>query len=213
MSIRKTNFIIGEYYHIYNRGVDKRDIFSDKLDLYRFFQSIQEFNTEKPIGSLWLNKLNKNNKQLRGKASQLVSMIAYCLNSNHFHFILTPLIENGIQKFMQRLGGYTTYFNDRHNRSGSLFQGKFKSKHIDSNEYLIHLSIYVNLNNDQGGTTQNKLSKSSFEEYINYEFKYGICDKSIVLGQFKSKKEYEKIAKRTWVEISRKKDQLKQFEL
>ncbi len=212
MSIRKTNFIIGEYYHIYNRGVDKRNIFSDKLDLYRFLQSIQEFNTEKPIGSLWLNKLNKNNKQLRGKASQLVSIVAYCLNSNHFHFILTPLIESGIQKFMQRLGGYTTYFNDRHNRSGSLFQGKFKSKHIDSNEYLIHLSIYVNLNNDQNETTQDKLSKSSFEEYINYEFKYGICDKSIVLDQFKSRKEYEEIAKRTWVEISRKKDQLKQFE-
>ena len=53
MSIRKINFVIGEHYHIYNRGVDKRDIFCDQEDLNRFFQSIQDFNTEDPVGSLY----------------------------------------------------------------------------------------------------------------------------------------------------------------
>src|SRR3989344_6008505 len=121
MSMRKMAFLPGEYYHIYNRGVDKRNIFSDKKDLGRFFQSMKEFNTKNPIGSLYEN-----------------SFVNYCLNPNHYHFLLTPLVEKGVEKFMQRLGtGYTMYFNERNKRSGSLFQGKFKSKHINSNEYLL----------------------------------------------------------------------------
>ena len=218
MSIRKINFVIGEHYHIYNRGVDKRDIFCDQEDLNRFFQSIQDFNTEDPIGSLYeknylSKKLNFGGKAAK-KSQKLVSIVAYCLNPNHFHFILTPLVENGIQKFMQKLGGYSTYFNIKNQRSGSLFQGKFKSKYINSNEYLIHLSIYINCNNyDKNCSIQNKLSKSSFFEYINPDdIKNKICDTDIVLKQLRSNKEYEKIAKGTWKEISRKKDQLKVFE-
>ncbi len=220
MSIRKTNFVIGEYYHVYNRGADKRDIFCDQEDLNRFFQSIQDFNTEDPIGSLYEKNYLSKKLNFGGKAAKksenkkLVSIIAYCLNPNHFHFILTPLVENGIQKFMQRLGGYSTYFNLKNGRSGSLFQGKFKSKHIDSNEYLIHLSIYINCNNyDSNCSIQSKLSRSSFLEYISpQDVKNIICDTNIILKQLKSNKEYQKIAKGTWKEISRKKDQLKVFE-
>ncbi len=95
MSLRKTAFVEGEYYHIYNRGVDKRNIFSDKSDLNRFLQSMKEFNTKNPIGSLFENSFLKE-KELGGKASKLVEFIAYCLNSNHYHFIITPLVEKGI---------------------------------------------------------------------------------------------------------------------
>ncbi len=72
-------------------------------------------------------------------------MIAYCLNPNYFHFILEEILEKGIEKFMQKLGGgYPRYFNEKHHRTGALFQGKFKSVHIDSDEYLLHVSAYVN---------------------------------------------------------------------
>ena len=146
MSSRKVNLVQGEHYHVYNRGVDKRKIFSDKSDLIRFFQSMREFNTENPIGSLYENQFVK--KKLGDSSSKLVQFVAYCLNPNHYHFILTPLVDKGIEKFMQRLGtGYTMYFNEKDKRSGSLFQGKFKSKHIHSNEYLLRVSAYVNLNN------------------------------------------------------------------
>src|ERR1700686_1992234 len=139
MPSRKVNLVEGEYYHIYNRGVDKRNIFSDKSDLQRFLQSMKEFNTLDPIGSLYENSFIKK-KELRGElggsSSKLVQFVAFCLNPNHYHFILTPLAEKGIEKFMQRLGtGYTMYFNEKNKRSGSLFQGKFKSKHINSNAY------------------------------------------------------------------------------
>src|SRR3989338_3002128 len=130
MPSRKVNFVKGEYYHIYNRGVDKRDIFTDKNDLQRFLQSMKEFNVKNPIGSLYENQFVKD--KLGSPSPKLVRFVAFCLNPNHYHFILTPLVEKGIEKFMQRLGGgYTLYFNEKYELSGSLFQGRFKSSHIN----------------------------------------------------------------------------------
>jgi len=79
------------------------------------------------------------------KVDKLVDVVCYCLNSNHYHMILKQKSNDGIKKFMHKLGtSYTMYFNKKLKRSGSLFQGKFKSIHIDSNEYLLYLSAYVN---------------------------------------------------------------------
>ena len=205
MSIRKHDFIEGEYYHLYNRGVDKRDIISDHQDLDRLFRSIIEFNQEETIGSIYENSFKKDS--LGSKASKLVTIVAYCINPNHFHLLVTPLVDNGIEKFMQRMGGYTKYFNERNDRNGSLFQGKFKSKHVDDNNYLLRLSAYVNMNNrDLLGSKASKLSKSSLEEYVDDDMEDGICDSSIVLDQFKNKKEYFEFAKEAWADsLERKK--------
>lgn len=212
MPSRKVNLVEGEYYHIYNRGVDKRNIFSNKTDLQRFLKSMKEFNTKNPIGSLYENSFLKD-KKLGGSSSKLVKFVAYCLNPNHFHFILTPLVEKGIEKFMQRLGtGYTMYFNEKEKRSGSLFQGKFKSKHINSNEYLLQASSYVNLNNyDKNGIIKKSLNTSSWIEYTQ-STNINFCEKSIILGQFQSKKEYEKFALETWKDTCKKKEELKNLE-
>jgi len=212
MSIRKVNFVQGEYYHIYNRGVDKRNIFSDKTDLQRFLKSMNGFNTKNPIGSLYENSFVKE-KELGGLASKLVMFVAFCLNQNHYHFILTPLVEKGIEKFMQRLGtGYTMYFNEKNKRSGSLFQGKFQSKHINSNEYLLQVSAYVNLNNcNENGIIKNKLSEASWKEYTGL-VNTNLCDKSIVLDQFDSPKEYEKFALEAWKNTSERKEEMKNLE-
>src|SRR3989344_2610812 len=149
MSQRKTDFVTGEFYHIYNRGVDKRDIFMDQLDIDRFFQSMEEFNTINPIGSIYENRFvdKKDKSGSKASKSKFVDFFSYCLNPNHFHFFLKQVDDKGVEKFMQRIGtGFAKYFNNRQKRSGSLFQGKFKSKHINSNEYLLHLSVYVNQN-------------------------------------------------------------------
>jgi len=198
MAVRKVAFVVGEYYHVFNRGVDKRAIFKDKIDLKRFLQSMVEFNVEEPIGSIYENSFRKD--QLGGEASKLVEFIAYCLNPNHFHFILTPISDRGVEKFMQRLGtGYTMYFNNKYKRNGALFQGVFKSVHISSNEQLLYVSAYVNLNTEkhQLGSSASKLVLSSWEEYVGKPLGgvEEMCDKEIILGQFKSKKEYEKFAR------------------
>lgn len=190
--MRKQPFVDGEFYHIYNRGVDKRNIFTDEKDIDRFIQSMKEFNVTDPIGSIYENSFNKLGCPTpKSPESALVNFICYCLNPNHYHFILEQVIDGGISEFMKRLGGgYTSYFNNKYQRSGALFQGRFKSAHINSNEYLLHVGAYVNLNNHvhQLGCWTPKLV-SSWEEYMGNV--RGFCKKDILLEQFKNINEYK----------------------
>lgn len=195
--MRKTLFVNGEYYHIFNRGTDKRTVFPSKDMSTRFLQSMDEFNTTIPIGSIYENSFRKKDKLGNGvskfvlEPKKLVAVVCYCLNPNHYHFILQQIEDRGIEKFMHRLGvGYTKYFNQRHERSGVLFQGPFKAIHIDSNEYLLHLSAYVNLNDRVHGLG-NGVSKSSWEEYMG---RGDFCTKQIVLGQFEKISDYRDFA-------------------
>jgi putative transposase len=201
MSLRKVPFVENEFYHIYNRGVDKRSIFSNRSDLERFFQSMTEFNTVEPIGSIYEKSFDKSNKLIK----PLVEFVAYCLNPNHFHFILAQIEERGIEKFMHRLGtGFTKYFNEKHSRSGALFQGRFKANHINSNEYLLHAGVYVNLNYKVHKLKQGKdLFLSSWSEYMDKTYP-SICSREMLLDQFKSRKEYEKFAESTLEAILKK---------
>ena len=172
MSLRETPLSNSEFYHIYNRGVEKREIFSDKNDFLHFLDGLKEFNRPETIGSLYENSFRKNKGDLLGSsASKLVDIVAYCLNPNHFHLILKQNSDKGIEKFMHKLGtSYTKYFNNKNKRTGSLLQGRFKSKHIDNNEYLLYLSAYVNLNNKVHNIPENKLSLSSIKEYGEERF-------------------------------------------
>lgn len=205
--MRKTQFENDNYYHIYGRGVDKRDIFLDSTDLERFFQSMEEFNTINPIGSIFQNSFRK--KQLGPSGSKLgtptVEFTAYCLNPNHYHLLVKQLQDGGISNFMNRLSaGYTKYFNYKYKRSGYLFQGEFKAVHIDSNEYLLHLNIYVNLNPLVHGLRPAG-SKSSWEEYIG-ERGEDFCEKDIILEQFKGVDDYKKFAEESLQSIRERKE-------
>ena len=123
--MRKQSLITGEYYHIYNRGVDKRDVFLNRKDLERFIESMREFNRTETIISL-ANLRKSKSDQIAPEAlfvsvKPLVSFVTYCLNPNHFHFVLKQLVDGGIAKFMQKLqAGYTSYFNLKNSRTGSL---------------------------------------------------------------------------------------------
>src|SRR3989344_2240785 len=140
--MRKQPLITGEYYHVYNRGVDKRDIFGNTKDVDRFIESIYEFNKINGIGSL--ANLRKTEIESKPLSRPQVSIVAYCLNPNHFHFVLKQLVDGGISKFMQKLqGGYTYYFNAKSSRSGSLFQGTFKSQIIDNENYFNKIIGYT----------------------------------------------------------------------
>lgn len=207
---RKVNFAIGEFYHIYNRGVDKRQIFSGIDDIKRFFQSMEEFNTVNAIGSIYENSFLKK-KTLGGETSKLVNFVCYCLNRNHYHFILEQVLDGGIERFMQKIGtGYTMYFNNKYKRTGSLFQGIFKSSHINSNEYLLHVSAYVNLNNRVHKMDDN-LNCNSWGEYT-LKGKNNFCKKDIVLGQFNSSDDYKSFAESSLVDMLKRKETEKEIE-
>ena len=193
--MRKISFEVGEYYHVYNRGVDKRSIVDDDYDSNRFVQALEEFNDIELIGSIYENSFRKSQLgSLAPKSKKLVNIICYCLNPNHFHLLLKQVATNGISRFMHKLGsGYTNYFNEKYGRSGGLFQGTFKAKHIGTNDYLQYLSAYVNLNNlgHQISGKASRLVRSSWREYIDGENKKSICDRKIILNQFKSIGEYQ----------------------
>jgi len=210
--MRKVQFANGEYYHLFNRGVDKREIFLDQKDLDRFLQSMSEFNTLIPIGGIYAASFHKNNslRNLVSKTGKLVNFICYCLCPNHYHFILRQSTDRGIEKFMHRLGlGYTNYFNKKHRRTGSLFQGTFKANHIDSNEYLLYASAYVNLNYKVHQLTSG-FSCSGWEDYIQSQRKNKFCDTDVILNQFANVSEYKNFAENI-VLIARERKELEKI--
>ena len=189
---RSEYLVTDEYYHIYNRGVDKRSIVVDQADADRFIQGLQEFKLLQPIGSIYENSffLKSQAKSPVEEGGDLVEIICYCLNPNHCHLILKQLVDGGISEYMKRIGGYTKYFNERYKRSGSLFQGTYKAKLIESNDYLLHVSAYVNCN-DRVHKIKDpalRLVRSSFSQYLG--LKSGFCKTDLILNQFKNAKEY-----------------------
>jgi len=219
--MRKTPFLEGEFYHIYNRGVDKRNIFGDQEDIKRFMQSMIEFNVTDPIGSIYENSFilrqlgseTSKSSKLKKPEDKLVEFIAYCLNPNHFHFILENKKDGGVSEFIKRLsGGYTKYFNNKYKRTGVLFQGVFKSVHVSNNAHFLYLSAYVNLNNEvhKLGRETSKFVRRSFEEYE--QNLPGLCKKEIIFEQFKSPQKYAQEARKTVKEISRKRREDKELE-
>jgi len=209
--MRKIKFVNGEFYHIFNRGVDKRPIFERQQDFDRFLQSMDEFNTTQSIGSIYENSFLKPDVKLRRRKAKLVNIICYCLNINHYHFVLEQLVDCGISKYMKSLGGgFTKYFNGRYKRNGVLFQGQFKAKHISSNEYLLHVSAYVNLNNLVHNHKGN-LFRSSWREYFNKIGKT-LCKSQILLDQYKNRNEYRNFAISSLKDILARKELSKELE-
>ena len=149
--LRKDPFITGEYYHLYNRGIDKRVIYKSKFDFTRFIVLLAAANSKEPIR---LDNLRHQQYKTYEEILQmerehpLVSIGAWCLMSNHFHILVRQEINGGITQFMKKLGtGYSMYFNIKHERQGALFGGPFKSKLVDADDnYLRHLFGYIHLN-------------------------------------------------------------------
>ncbi len=146
MSIRTVPLAPATFFHIYNRGTDKRTIFLDSADYIRFQELLYICNNTAAIS---VRDIRKQFPVIYtfDHGAPLVSIGAYCLMPNHFHLLITSEIENGISTFMSKVStGYSMYFNKRYNRSGALFQGKFKSEHADTDEYLKYLYAYIHLN-------------------------------------------------------------------
>src|SRR3989339_2000379 len=150
--LRSGPFITGEYYHLYNRGVDKRIIFKSKKDYERFMMLLFVSNSNEQSFRLD-NLINQQHKTfdeilILDKGKLLVSIGAWCLMTNHFHLLIRQEVDGGITKFMRKLGvGYSMFFNIKYQRTGSLFGGLFKAKLIDADDtYLKHLFGYIHIN-------------------------------------------------------------------
>jgi len=199
---RKVVLATGEVYHLINRGNDRRPIFLGKRDHQRFLNTIVYYQYFLPSIKLsyflvlskekrdqFIEKLSQNNKYL-------VEIICYCLMPNHFHFLVKQTEEGGISKFMSQIqNSYTRYFNVKNKRVGSLFQGQFKAKRIETDEQLIHLSRYIHLNPYTSfvvKTLQDLTNYpwSSFPEYIGKN-KISFLKKNLVFDLFNNAFDYQ----------------------
>lgn len=163
MPYRETIFSPNNYFHIFCRGNEKRDIFLDSADYEHFLSRMKKY-----------------------KIIHQVSIICYCFMPNHFHLLLKQNTNQPIYSFIHRLTvSHSMYFNKRYNRVGHLFQGRFKAKLITRDEYLLHLSRYIHLNPLKIINSISELETyrwSSYPEYINK--KEEVCEKEIILQQF-----------------------------
>ncbi|MBU4339235.1 transposase [Patescibacteria group bacterium] len=140
-----------EIYHTLNRGVDKRKIFLDNQDYFRFVHDLFEFNDQDRVNTTFY-AFNKSNdiasRNIKRKPRKLlVDVLAFCLMPNHYHLLLISLVENGISRFMKKLNmGYAKYFNKKNKRTGALFEGRYKSILIKNESHFTHIPFYIHCN-------------------------------------------------------------------
>jgi putative transposase len=165
-------YVENGYYHIYNRGVEKRPIFLDKKDYAVFLSYLKEYllpkdekglNQKRSDPTISSREKDKILKLLRmNNFNQEISLLAYCLMPNHFHFFIKQNSTGMIDKFMNSLGTrYTMYFNRKYKRVGPLYQDVYKAVLITSEEQYLHLSRYIH---KQALVLQNQ--PCSYGEYI-----------------------------------------------
>ncbi len=142
---RGLSFAPGEFYHVYNRGTEKRRIFCNVYDYKRFLALLYICNQNKRIE---LTKSGITNVFATTRAGEpLVHIVTYCLMPNHFHLVLRENIVGGISLFMQKVTtAHTMHFNKRNGRTGALFESSFKARHIGDDVYFKYLIAYVHLN-------------------------------------------------------------------
>ena len=201
--MRKIKITPNEYYHVFNRGNNKQDIFLDERDWARFLflllymqSPVTLFNICSIITNFIKHRVFNSSQKIKDKIieNRMVELIAFVLMPNHFHIIIKEMKEGGISRYMQRvLNAYTKYFNIKYKKTGHLFQGPFKIVHIEDNKQLLHLSAYIHRNPREIKRWKNKeyeFSWSSFQDYLK-ENRWGdLLAHQIILEQFSNTKEY-----------------------
>lgn len=191
MPYRKIGFDNANVYHVFNRGVEKRKIFSTDYDRNRFLETFfyYQFANPKPKYSTY----KRFRTQDFDKNPKIVEIICYCLMPNHFHLMIRQLEDGGIQEFVRKLSNsYTRYFNTKNKRVGPLFQGVFKAVQIETDEQLMHVSRYIHLNPYVSNLVKNleDFRYSSYPDYVGLRDNQ-LCNKELVLGFFKNIGEYK----------------------
>lgn len=208
----------GEIYHVYNRGVEKRDVFCERVDYIRFIHDLFEFNDTR--SALQFDRRYQPEDNVGSRTSnirrgeRLVEILCFCLMNNHYHMLVRPIVDDGLTIFMRKLGtGYTNAFNAKNERVGPLFQGKYKVKHVDREEYLRHLVCYIHLNplkfcrvlyknkKIDFDKTWNKLNKYRWSSHLDYlgEDNFGsVIEKKFILELFGSSASYSEFV-RDWI--------------
>ncbi|KKU87653.1 hypothetical protein A3A64_03015 [Candidatus Gottesmanbacteria bacterium RIFCSPLOWO2_01_FULL_48_11] len=165
-------YVSNGIYHLYNRGVEKRDIFLDAQDYRVFLNYLKEALLSPSAGKRKSKKFKIKATTFRGIPRQpknfygKIELLAYCLMPNHFHMLVRQTDERIIKEFIQSIATrYVIYFNKKYKRVGTLFQGIYKAVLVTDEPYLLHLTRYIHRNPAESGTNLAK-AYSSYGEYL-----------------------------------------------
>ena len=149
-------FVENGYYHLYNRGVEKRDIFLNDQDYAVFLHYLKKY-LDPELGSDPHSIANE------------IDLLAFCLMPNHFHLLVRQRTISGITKLIRAIcTNYVMYFNKKYERVGTLFQGKYKAALIGDDNYLLHISRYIHLNPFPGSDPK-AYKYSSYRYYLGHK--------------------------------------------
>jgi len=155
MPVKRPQFVNGEIYHIIIRGIAGQKTFLEERDYLRYLISLYKFNDEEITlhlfpGFLYREaiptKIIVEPPKLDKTREPLVEILGFCLMLNHIHLLVRQIIDKGISLFIQKMGGYSSYFNKKYQRFGALFQRPFKAIHIKTEDQLLILITYIHLN-------------------------------------------------------------------
>lgn len=188
-------------YHVYNRGVEGRDIFMDERDYSVFLSFLKyallsdtEHQKEEVVDNSLLSDAQRFNLRREGLADK-VDLISFCLMPNHFHLLLYQHTDDGITKLMRSIvTGYVMYFNKRHKRTGSLFQGVYKASRIKTDSYWQHVSRYIHLNPVDLGTDYRDYPYSSYRFFAGKASAEWVKPELVMQG-FRGPSDYERFVK------------------
>lgn len=199
--MRIIKIVPGEYYHVFNRAINKQVIFHDIADYTRFLFLILYFQSS--VNFPQIGRLVKHHvkhsvfdtmdvKKIIKKRT--IELVAFCIMPNHFHLIIKELEDGGTAAYMQRvLNAYAKYYNTKYGKSGHVFQGPYRAVHIKDNRQLLYLSTYIHRNVREISRWFNKERQypwSSYQDFVD-ENRWGdLLMMDIILGQFKSKRKY-----------------------
>jgi putative transposase len=181
--MRKDSLVVGYVYHVFTKSIAEFRIFNNEDEFLRILNVMCYYQRESQDSrySIYNRQYKLKQKQdfKQRDIEKLVEIISYCVMPTHLHLILKQVKENGISIFMNNvLNSYTRYFNVKHKRKGPLWEGRFKSVLVESDEQLLHLTRYIHLN----PVTAYLVDKpeewlaSSYKEYLTDFAKDRICD-------------------------------------
>lgn len=190
---RKVPIVTNSIYHIFNRGVNKGDIFFSEEDYKRIFDVAVHYKTSTIRFSDSLPDPGSGGALGISIIQPKVELLVYCLMPNHFHFLIKQLVDGGITWYMQHLSNsYSHYINTKYKRVGPLFESRFKNVLVETDEQLLHVSRYIHINPIVSNLAGD-LRDYKWSSYLSYlgDHKDNLCEPDLVLGHFASSGEYE----------------------